>query len=162
MKRSSEVHGRPLIKLVLALLLVALLAGCTSAPATTTTASTAASSEATTQGTTQATTQATTAATTTASTLLDGGVTNPTGYSPIVTEPITLRAAIIYGAHMGDFTTYQIWKDIEEKTGIKLELDILADTEKVNLMFASRDYPDIAFRLDPQNTMVMEDRKSVV
>jgi len=144
MKKRDQARPRLLALMVITVLLVALLAGCVSGPATT--------QKPTTTGGTTAT------ATTTASkpVLPDGGVTNPTGYEPIVNQPITLTAAIIYGAHMGDFTKYEIWKNIETKTGIKLELNILADREKVNLMFASRDFPDIAFRLDPQNTSVMD------
>ncbi|WP_409345943.1 hypothetical protein [Paenibacillus sp. MBLB4367] len=80
--------------------------------------------------------------------LLDGGVTNATGY-PIAATPITLNVGIIYGAHMGDFTKYDIWKKIEEKTNIKINLKVYSDVEKVNLMFSSRDYPDIMLRMDP-------------
>ena len=88
--------------------------------------------------------------------MADGGVTNPTGYEPIVNSPITLKANIVYGAHMGDVTKYEIWKTIEEKTNIKIELNVLSDTEKVDLTFATRDYPDISFRIDAKSAMVMD------
>lgn len=138
--KANRPNKRRIVLLALAALLALSLASCTSTPAATVAPAT----------------PAPTVAATPKPELPDGGITNPTGYEPIVNEPVTLTAAIIYGAHMGDFTKYEIWKDIEKKTGIKLELNILADIEKVNLMFASRDYPDIAFRLDPQNTMVMD------
>ncbi|MBE1445893.1 hypothetical protein [Paenibacillus sp. OAS669] len=80
-------------------------------------------------------------------TKLDGGITNATGY-PITKEPITLTVGIAYGAHMGDITKYSIWKKIEEKTNIKINLKVFSDVEKTNLMFSSRDYPDIGLRMD--------------
>ncbi|MBB6670657.1 hypothetical protein [Cohnella nanjingensis] len=79
--------------------------------------------------------------------LLDGGITNATGF-PITKEPITLTVGIAYGAHMGDITKNNIWKKIEEKTNIKINLKVYSDAEKANLMFSSRDYPDIGFRMD--------------
>ena len=142
MKQKTSTGKRMFVLLATAFMLVASLAGCAT-PAATQAPSAAAS-------TAPAATQPPKAD------LPDGGVTNPTGYEPIVNQPVSMTAAIIYGAHMGDMAKYEIWKNIEKKTGIKLELNILADAEKVNLMFASRDYPDLAFRLDPQNTMVMD------
>lgn len=79
--------------------------------------------------------------------MLDGGVTNATGF-PITKEPITLTVGIAYGAHMGDIAKYDIWKKIEEKTNIKINLKLYSDVEKSNLMFSSRDYPDIGLRMD--------------
>ncbi|WMT39710.1 extracellular solute-binding protein [Paenibacillus sp. D2_2] len=79
--------------------------------------------------------------------LLDGGITNATGF-PITKEPITLTVGIANGAHMGDFTQYNLWKKIEKKTNIKINLKVYSDAEKANLMFSSRDYPDIGFRMD--------------
>lgn len=92
--------------------------------------------------------QSPTASTGSAPQLLDGGVTNATGF-PITKEPITLNVGILYGAHMGDFMKYDIWKEIEQKTNIKINLKVYSDVEKVNLMFSSREYPDIILRLDP-------------
>ncbi|MBB6674731.1 hypothetical protein [Cohnella nanjingensis] len=95
--------------------------------------------------------------------LLDGGVTNATGY-PIAATPITLNVGILYGAHMGDFTKYEIWKKIEEKTNIKINLKVYSDVEKVNLMFSSRDYPDIMLRMDPSPQAISDavDAKDIV
>ncbi|TXK85313.1 hypothetical protein FU659_04875 [Paenibacillus sp. N3.4] len=95
--------------------------------------------------------------------LLDGGVTNATGY-PIAASPITLNVGIVYGAHMGDFTKYDIWKKIEEKTNIKINLKVYSDVEKVNLMFSSRDYPDIILRMDsaPQAISDAVDAQDIV
>ncbi|MBE9915180.1 hypothetical protein G8C92_14200 [Paenibacillus donghaensis] len=79
--------------------------------------------------------------------LLDGGITNATGF-PITKEPITLTVGIANGAHMGDVAQYNLWKKIEEKTNIKINLKVYSDAEKANLMFSSRDYPDIGLRMD--------------
>ncbi len=87
--------------------------------------------------------------------LLDGGVTNPTGY-PIVNQPVTLRAAVTQLSNLGDVSKRKIWKTIEETTGVKIDLEFYADTEKVNLMLASRDYPDITFRLDSTGTAMAD------
>lgn len=87
--------------------------------------------------------------------LLDGGITNPTGY-PITKEKITLEAAVIYGAHKGDFSKYDYWKDVAEKSNIELKFRVLNDKENVNLMFASRDFPDLAFSTGVTATMLSD------
>jgi len=163
MKQTQRRFLRFFTVFLAGIMLILTVSACVSQPSGTsdqsaTTAATTAAAAATTAAKTTA--QATTAETE----LADGGVTNPTGYEPIVNSPITLKANIVYGAHMGDVTKYEIWKTIEEKTNIKIELNVLSDTEKVDLTFATRDYPDISFRIDAKSAMVMDaaDRKSVV
>ena len=72
-----------------------------------------------------------------------------TGY-PIVTEPLTLK--VMFGIrdqdNLVDFNEMPAFQRLEELTGIHIEWEIIkgADFEtKVNLMFASGDYPDIIF-----------------
>ncbi len=51
----------------------------------------------------------------------------------------------------GDYNTRTLWAEMEEKTGIKISLRLVVyaeDGEQASLIFASRQYPDISFRLD--------------
>ncbi|OUS71132.1 hypothetical protein B1748_27360 [Paenibacillus sp. MY03] len=72
----------------------------------------------------------------------DGGMTNLEGY-PITKEPITIKAVVSYSALRPEMDTTEVWKYIAEKTNINVEVEVLKDSEKVDLMFASNDYPDI-------------------
>jgi len=121
--------------LILAAMLFASVSGCSSKPVTSEASSSQASQ---------------------AVELLDGGVTNPTGYDPIVTKPVTLKVGMVYNALMGDIAKNEIWKTIEKRTGIKVEIVSYSDQEKVNLMFATRDYPDIILRTDVKNPIVLD------
>lgn len=72
---------------------------------------------------------------------------NETGY-PIVKEPITLNVmfAIRDMDSMMPPNDMQIIKDLEERTGIHVEWEVIKGndwTTKLNLMFASGEYPDI-------------------
>ncbi len=75
--------------------------------------------------------------------LLDGGVTNPTGY-PITNEPITLKGVVLYSSLRPDMDTTRVWDYVFEKTNIRVEWEIVKDKDKIALMFASMDFPDIA------------------
>ena len=79
-----------------------------------------------------------------AETTVENGVTNVTGY-PITNDKITLEAAIIYGAHKGDFEKYDYWNKVTEQTNIEIKLRVLNSSENVNLMYTSRDFPDFSF-----------------
>lgn len=84
--------------------------------------------------------------------LLDGGVTNATGY-PIVNEPIELEVAIWYASGVSyEYDDLAIVQKIAEDTGIQLKFRIYTEQEKVQLMYASADYPDISWRLDGSDT----------
>lgn len=72
----------------------------------------------------------------------EGGVTNKEGY-PITSEPITIKAAVMTNSMRPDMGTSNIWKYVEEKTNIKFEINVLKDQDKVDLMFASDDLPDL-------------------
>lgn len=83
---------------------------------------------------------------------LDGGVTNAEGY-PIVKEPISLKIATWYASgSIENLDENKNLKKLQEETGIDLEFEVYSDPEKANLLFASRTYPDIAWRLDCNGT----------
>ncbi len=80
--------------------------------------------------------------------LLDGGVTNAQGL-PIVKEPITLKIATWFASGgLEKPAENNIFKKIMAETGINLEFEMYSDAEKANLLFASRNYPDIVWRMD--------------
>ncbi len=105
-------------------LIIALLAGCSSQKEEATGSSGASASQETSDG------------------MADGGMTNLTGY-PITKEPIKLKAVVSYSALRPNMDTTEIWKYVVEKTNIDLEVEVLKDAEKVDLMFASNDFPDL-------------------
>ncbi len=70
---------------------------------------------------------------------------NETGY-PIVNEPIELNVMVAVGPMSGDFNEMPVFKDLEEKTGIKINFEQVSPTawaERKNLALASQDMPDI-------------------
>lgn len=70
---------------------------------------------------------------------------NETGY-PIVNEPIELNVMIAVGSMSGDFNEMAVFKQLEEKTGIKINFEQVSPTawaERKNLALASQDMPDI-------------------
>ncbi len=75
--------------------------------------------------------------------------TNTEGF-PIVTEPITLTAFAQAGPYTkGDFNDLKLWKYMEELTGIKIDFEAAPSgqaTEKLGLLFASNNLPDIIFK----------------
>ena len=75
---------------------------------------------------------------------------------PIVKEPITLTAVVSRNPMHGDFNEMPSIMKIEEKAGINLEFDQVPSSsysEKLNLIFASGDLPDIVFYGEPNNLM---------
>ena len=78
---------------------------------------------------------------------------NATGY-PIVNEPITLK--VMFGIRdvdsMIDPSEMPAVQRLEEETGIKLEWEVVKGSDwstKLNLMFASGEYPDIILSPNP-------------
>ena len=70
---------------------------------------------------------------------------NETGY-PIVNEPIELNVMVAVGPMSGDFNEMPVFKDLEERTGIKINVEQVSPTawtERKNLALASQDMPDI-------------------
>lgn len=62
-------------------------------------------------------------------------------------KPIKLKAMVNYSSIRPDLTTSDIWKYVKDKTGIEFEFIEVKTPDQVNLMFASRDYPDVAFNI---------------
>ncbi len=74
---------------------------------------------------------------------------------PVVKKPITVSAMVRDPLITGN--TYQdrtIWKEFADTTGVTLDLQVTVAAEPENLMFASRNYPDIAFRLYVDNVQL--------
>ncbi len=71
------------------------------------------------------------------------GFFNEEGY-PIVNEPFTLTIGYTADAGQGDWSTMDWWQRLAEESGITIEFVEYADGNAVSLMYASRDYPDIA------------------
>ena len=71
---------------------------------------------------------------------------NLTGY-PIVDEPITVKAAVMYGSLRPNQDVTKVWDYVAEKTGIRFEVEALKDAEKKDLMFASREFPEVMFNV---------------
>ena len=79
--------------------------------------------------------------------LLEDGNTYKTGY-PIVKEKITLHAIMESSAHCGDYNDMEYMHLLEELTNIHIDFEYYIDeaATKINLIFASRSFPDITFR----------------
>lgn len=75
-------------------------------------------------------------------------------------NPIKLKAAIRYTSLRPNMDTSDIWKYIKEKTGIEFEVTLLKSQDQVNLMFASRDFPDVAFNIGASITLLTEAARS--
>ncbi len=88
--------------------------------------------------------------------MLEGGNTyaDPS-MMPVVKNPITVSAMVrdpnVAGAVYQDRT---IWKEFADTTGITLDLQVTTTIEPEQLMFASRNYPDIAFRIYVDTTQL--------
>lgn len=82
---------------------------------------------------------------------LSGDVVSAPGQFPIVDEKITLRVLVPQSPIIIDYATNEFTKWYEEKTNIHIEWDVVpvdALKEKVNLILASGDYPDVFFGTD--------------
>ena len=69
---------------------------------------------------------------------------------PIVKEPLTLTVFANKNANISDITTNEFTKWYEEKTGIKIEWELVTGDvrQAINLQIASEDYPDIFLGFD--------------
>jgi len=85
--------------------------------------------------------------------MADGGVTNLEGY-PITKEPITIKAVIPFNPLRPNSDTTDVWKYVAEKTNINVEVEVLKDQEKIDLMFASNDFPDLLLGVGIRDTAV--------
>lgn len=77
---------------------------------------------------------------------------------PIVEEQITLEVAAIRVPHQGPYAEMGLMVQLQEDTNINLNfIEMPADVclEKISLMFASQDFPDILWR-GPNDQQIME------
>lgn len=74
--------------------------------------------------------------------------TNPEGL-PIAAEPITLTVGVSASSSsfQGEWASLDWIKQIQEVSGITLDFRVYNSNEDKNLMFTSRDYPDISFNV---------------
>ncbi len=76
-------------------------------------------------------------------------IASPAGQFPVVSEPTVIKILLFAGdAKVKDFNTNAYTKWLEEKTGVDLQIDIVAGTTqdaqtKLNLVLASGDLPDL-------------------
>lgn len=123
------------------------LAGCSSSGSSTSTTKSATSADQDSSGTTAAAAESNGSAAAGEGGLDEGGVTNATGF-PITNEPITLTAAVQANSLMPDMADSNVWQTVAEKTGITLDIEVLSDRDKIDLMYASGDFPDLLMRTD--------------
>ncbi|WP_135550419.1 extracellular solute-binding protein [Paenibacillus cymbidii] len=67
---------------------------------------------------------------------------------PVVNEKISVSAAILKAAHHGDFNDMEMVKRLEKLTNVNIKWDQIPTEsigERINLMFASHELPDIFF-----------------
>ncbi|WP_282942519.1 hypothetical protein [Paenibacillus sp. RC67] len=86
---------------------------------------------------------------TTGNQIMENGIAvNLTGY-PIVNQPITLKTVVVT-SYKGDYNQSKFFQELEKKSGIHLDIKQISvdNRDKLNLMFASRQYPDLLLRSD--------------
>jgi putative aldouronate transport system substrate-binding protein len=68
---------------------------------------------------------------------------------PLADEEITLTVGVkaSTAAYQGDWEDLEWVQKLQESAGVKLEFKVYNGNEDVNLMFTSRDYPDISFNI---------------
>lgn len=86
-------------------------------------------------------------------------IVTPAGEFPIVTEPVTLKILLSNGEQVSDFNTNAYTQWLEEKTGVDLQIDVVASTDaqvKLNLVLASGDLPDILLGFNPSSSLMAQ------
>jgi putative aldouronate transport system substrate-binding protein len=83
----------------------------------------------------------------------------PAGQFPITNEKTTVKVLMKGSASVEDFSTNEFTKWLEQKTNIKIEWEVAPEksaTEKLNLVLASGDYPDVimGFGVSPTQMMI--------
>src|SRR5258708_187266 len=88
-----------------------------------------------------------------------GDIATPAGQFPIVKQPITLKVLVSNGEQISDFTNNDYTKWLEQKTGVKLQIDVVNSTDaqaKLNLVLASGDLPDILLGFQPSASLMAQ------
>ena len=86
----------------------------------------------------------------------EADIFNETGF-PIVKEPITLKVSVTKRPESGNYEQMPVITQIEEKSGINMDFQQIPNQsygEKINLMFASGNVPDVVFSGTPNNFML--------
>ena len=79
-------------------------------------------------------------------------IVSPAGEFPIVSEPITIKILIATGEAVSDFNDNAYTQWLEEKSGLDLEIEVVAATDaqtKLNIVLASGDLPDVLMGFTP-------------
>jgi len=82
----------------------------------------------------------------------------PAGEFPIVEEPVTLKVLMKSNQFVEDFATNEFTEWFEEKTNVKIDWQVLPKTgaeEKLNLMLATGDLPDVILTFKVTSTQLM-------
>ena len=80
------------------------------------------------------------------------------GSFPIVNEPITLKALVVQDGMTESFEDNYYTNWLEAKSGINLEFEEVTSSnaaEKLQIMLAGNNYPDIIFGVGSANTTVL-------
>ncbi|AEV30511.1 ABC-type sugar transport system, periplasmic component [Sphaerochaeta pleomorpha str. Grapes] len=80
-------------------------------------------------------------------------VVTPVGTYPVVTKPVSLSFLTMQPVYIEDFTTNRFAQYLEDKTGVDIKWETIprdAVKEKLNIILASGDYPDVFFGLGRQ------------
>jgi len=64
---------------------------------------------------------------------------------PIVEKPLQLTAIVNYRTEIPNMETTEVWDWFEKQTNLRVKVTTYTDAEKQQLLFSSREYPDIAF-----------------
>jgi putative aldouronate transport system substrate-binding protein len=86
-------------------------------------------------------------------------IVSPAGEFPIVTEPVTIKILIATSEAISDFNDNAFTQWMEEKTGLDLEIEMVASTDaqtKLNVVLASGDLPDVLMGFGPTAGLVAE------
>jgi putative aldouronate transport system substrate-binding protein len=82
------------------------------------------------------------------------------GVFPIVTEKVTLKFLTYQHAAVVDYATNEFTKWMEEKTGVKIDWQVIPSrdnvAEKVNLVLASGSYPDVLYGVHVNDSQIAQ------
>ncbi|MBB6674733.1 hypothetical protein [Cohnella nanjingensis] len=81
--------------------------------------------------------------------IMENGVAVHLSGYPIVSDPITLKTVVVTSLK-GDYNQSKFFQALEKKSGIHLDIRQISvdNQDKLNLMFASKQYPDLMLRSD--------------
>jgi putative aldouronate transport system substrate-binding protein len=74
---------------------------------------------------------------------------------PIVSKPVELTAMIQYTTLRPNQDTTEVWDWFAAKTGIKMKPTVIKDKDKLAIIFASRDFPDVYMSSGASETILL-------